>query len=215
MEDLADTIRNSIELKTVNVGFFSKEEYVVTGEDIANWFKKELNVTNLEEIEKVVAGMIEQDLLHSPSGTKAFQNTSKALYRFQVDEPGSAVNMLKIYKGPAKDPMQLTTDLISRANDLLKEVRVEVTPGEIGLNVEKLKNSSIYKELKKAICELQSTPLPNLNKNEKIACFLNIYQIMYVHKLLKEKTEKAPTGGLLKKMKGLVRYKTKFSLLFI
>jgi len=61
------------------------------------------------------------------------------------------------------------------------------------------------KSSKKAICELQTTPLTSLNKNEKLACFLNLYQIMYVHKLLKEKTEKAPTGGLLKKMKGFVK----------
>lgn len=207
MEDLADTIRSSVELKVVNVGFFSKEENVVTGEALVNWFKKELNVSDTEEIGKAVVGMIEQDLLHSPNGFKHLQNNSKALYRFQVDEPGSAVNMLKIYKETAtKDPQQLTQDLVIRMNDILKEVRVEVTPGEVGLNTDKLKSSNTYKEFKKAICELQTAPLTSLNKNEKIACFLNLYQIMYVHKLFREKTEKVPTNGLFKKVKGLVKF---------
>jgi len=206
LEDLADTIRSSIDLRVVNVGFFSKEENVVTGEDLVNWFKKVFSISDIEEIGRAVVGMMEQDLLHSPNGYKQLQNNSKALYRFQVDEPGSAVNMLKIYKEQAtKDPQQLTQDLVIKMNDILKEVRVEVTPGEVGLNTDKLKTSNTYKEFKKAICELQTAPLTSLNKNEKIACFLNLYQIMYVHKLFREKTEKVQANGLLKKVKGLVK----------
>ena len=178
MEDLAETIRNSIELKTVAMGFFSKEENVITGEDFVNWFKKELNVSNLDEIAKAVNGMMEQELLHSPSGAKSFQNSSKALYRFQMDEPGSAANMLKVYKDQTRNPLQCTVDLVTKMNTLIKEIRVEVTPGEVGLNVDKLKNSNIYKDFKKSICELQTIPLSTLNKTEKIACFLNIYQVL-------------------------------------
>ncbi len=176
---MADTLRNGVELKTINVGYFSKEENVVTGEDIVTWFKKELNASDLEEIKRAVNGMVEQELLHSPSGHKDFQGSAKELYRFQVDEPGSAANMLKIYKGPAKDSVQLTSEIVIKCNELLKEVRVEVSPGEVGLLTEKLKNCNAYKELKKMICELQTTPITNLNKTEKLVCFLNIYQVRF------------------------------------
>jgi len=175
LEDLAERIRNSIKLKTIRKGYFSEEENVMTGLDLINWFKTELKITNCEEIEKIAFDMNEQGILHSLNAEeKEFQNT---IYRFQVDEPEKAANMLQIYKGPAKDPIHLTADLVGKVNELLKEVRVELSSSEVGIKTEKLKKSKVYHELKKQICELQTISFKNLSNNEKTACFLNIYQV--------------------------------------
>ncbi len=173
---MANEIRNTIKLKVVRVGFLQREENVFTGEDLVNWFKKELNISDLDEIGKGVLHMMDQGMLRSLDGDNKFQNNSKTLYRFQVDERGNAANMSRIYK-ETRDPQKLAQDLLVRMNEILNEVRVEVRPGEVSLNIGKLKDSKIYKEFKKEICQLQATPVTSLNQNEKIAFFLNIYQV--------------------------------------
>lgn len=178
LEDLANTIHGRIALKTVKIGMFGKEENVLTGEDLVNWFNKELDCKSLEEISKLVEGMLEQELMHSLNGSSKFDPSSKGLYRFQVDKPGIAANMLKIYKGQPKNPLQLTIDLVRKMNEIISEIRVE-NAGEVELKLVKLEGSVAFREFKKMICELPSAPLSTLAKSQKIAYFLNIYQVFW------------------------------------
>jgi hypothetical protein len=94
IDQLAPLIRESIQLRTEKQGLFKKFENVVTGEDLNNWFKTRFKATD-DIIRKYCQEMLDQSIIHSVNDYADFQTTSKALYRFQVDKPSIAINMVR------------------------------------------------------------------------------------------------------------------------
>ncbi len=205
LDEISGNIRDSITLRTVKTGLFSKEEKIVTGEDLVNWFKTHINFDNIEMITKVCNNMLNEGLIYSPSGLSNFQNNSTSLYRFQMDRPGIPVNLYKKFKEQARSAIQVTADLVAKMNEVIKEVRVETAPGVGEVSADKIDSSKAFGEYMKMICELQTIQINNLNKNEIISCFLNIYQIMYIHKKIREKKNINQSGGLIARIKRLFR----------
>jgi NIMA (never in mitosis gene a)-related kinase len=205
LDEFSGSIRDSIELKTIKTGIFGHEEKLVTGEDLFNWFNNHFKYDNLETITKVCNNMLDEGLIYSPSGTSKYEKSATHYYRFQMDRPGIAVNTIRPYKGPSRNAAQLSLDLIVKMNEVLREIRLEVSPGETGIDMSQLEKSKAYSQYEKLICELQTLQLNNLNKNELMTCFINLYQVMLVHKIIREKKTPHQPGGIFSKIKGFFR----------
>lgn len=205
LDEFSGTIRDTIKLRTVKTGFFSKEEKVVTGEDLVNWFKVHINFDNLEMITKVCNNMLNEGLIYSPSRLLTFRSDATSLYRFQMDRPRIPVNLYKKFKEQARPAPQVTADLVAKMNEVIKEIRVETTPGVGEISAEKIDASKHFNEYMKMICELQTIQLNTLDQNDIIACFLNIYQIMYIHSKIIEKKNANQPVGLLERIKRFFR----------
>lgn len=68
-------------------------------------------------------------------------------------------------------------------------------------------NSAAFNSYLSQCCELEKVDLSKLNKNEKIAFFLNVYQCMYIHHYLRMESEgKVPKNNesMFKKLKSFV-----------
>mmetsp|Transcript_2750 Transcript_2750/g.2389 ORF Transcript_2750/g.2389 Transcript_2750/m.2389 type:complete len:176 (+) Transcript_2750:889-1416(+) len=55
------------------------------------------------------------------------------------------------------------------------------------------------------ICELQSIQFNSLTKNEILTFFLNMYQVMHVHKVIRDKQTGAKAGGVFSRIMSLFR----------
>jgi hypothetical protein len=63
------------------------------------------------------------------------------------------------------------------------------------LNADAALKSTQYKAYLIAACELEKVNLHDLSVRERIAVFLNVYQCMYIHYLLKAMNEDKIKGG--------------------
>eukprot|EP01017_Pseudomicrothorax_dubius_P036635 TRINITY_DN5267_c0_g2_i3.p1 TRINITY_DN5267_c0_g2~~TRINITY_DN5267_c0_g2_i3.p1 ORF type:complete len:364 (+),score=105.83 TRINITY_DN5267_c0_g2_i3:111-1202(+) len=203
MDDLVPIIRSSIQFKTCKTGMFSKVENVFSGEDLIDWFRKKFNLTNEEVIANVCNDMLEQAIIHAvnaPNNTTEFDRSSKIFYRFQMDKPDIGANQLKIWNREVRPPIQVSTELVTKMNDLLKELAANPSADADFLN-----SSQSYSRFVDAICELQRVTTFSLSKPEKTVFYLNIYQVMHAHLLVRELvggTASKSGGGLVSRFIG-------------
>jgi hypothetical protein len=95
-------------------------------------------------------------------------------------------NQVRFWKGDAGHPLKVSINLVELATNLYSDVIDENGT----LDIENAFISAPYDDYLDACCELVQVNLEQLNKSQKIAFFLNIYQCMYVHYfLLKVKDE--------------------------
>lgn len=205
LDEVAQAMRNGIKLRMVHRGIFAKYQNVFTGEDVSQWFNEHFALKEEEHINNIIHEMIQQELIHSPNDAKQWQNSPKVLYRFQVDKPGIAANMAKVFKGHARQGLEVSRDLIGKMNDLLAEVRDRQHPETLIIDKNKLKLARSFLDFQKDSAELQAIQLSSLQQDEKIACFLNIYQIMFIHKMLKDKLSSEDIESFMKKMRSLIK----------
>mgnify|MGYP001273168689 CR=1 FL=1 len=184
--EVANNLR-AIPRRNVKTGVFTTATNVVTGEDLAIWLEKNSNITNSQEIKHIVEDLLDQHHLHVVNGDPLhheFHNSASALYRLQVDQEGIPVNMFRIWKEECCPANQLASEMINKMNDVLKDM--QASKEDQKNLITKIKKSKNYNQFMELSAELQGVNVQALQKNEKIAFFLNMYQIMYVHeKLLK------------------------------
>jgi NIMA (never in mitosis gene a)-related kinase len=196
LEEVTTILRQNIQLRTINTGLFSQAVNVVSGEDLFNAFKTHLKIDSLEAVTTACKSMLDEGLLFSLQESTMFHCTPKDFYRFQVDRPGIAANMQKIYKSQAPPFGQLTTELISKLNEVIKECIKEVGVEEFEVDLVKLKHSKAYVDFNKQICQLQTIQLFTISRNELTVGFINLHQIMHVHRYLLNKEKGPATEGL-------------------
>jgi hypothetical protein len=93
-------------------------------------------------------------------------------------------------------------DLISKMNEVIQEIN-----GEYSFSYDKIKESKALIKYQDASCELQRCEIMSLPKLEKIAFFINIYQIMYIHQHIKAlQSAKSESKGLMSKISTLMYY---------
>jgi hypothetical protein len=105
--------------------------------------------------------------------------------------------MFRVWRDECRPANQLASELISKMNDILKD---SVTGKEDDMSqvLAKVKRSKHYLQYMELSAELQGVNIQALQKNEKIAFFLNMYQLMFVHEKL-NKLEAAPQSQPLEK----------------
>lgn len=86
---------------------------------------------------------------------------------------------------------------------------IELEDGSLDIDADKALKSGPYSHYISAAAELTVTSIHNLTVIEKACFFLNVYQCMYIHCLLKqihdgEITEDMSQGGMVKNIKSLV-----------
>lgn len=205
MAEVAWNIRSTIGLKSITSGLFTKLKNVVSGEDLYTWFTKNLNFDYQEKIETIIDTMIQQEILFSPTGSRNFKRSPNVYYQFQMDRPGIAANMTKIFKGQARQGLEVSKNIVEKMNQVLKETIVKNNEEEIVVDKNKLSISKSFVEFVEASAELQAIQISSLERDEKIACFLNIYQVMEVHKLLKAKSNEEAKEGLTEKIQSFIK----------
>ncbi len=181
-----NAIRSGIKLQNVKVGWFKTYENCVTGSDLVNWMVKSLGY-KADEAGDTFEKLIEKGVLYNVEGHTTFENSDKALYKFQADRTDIAANMVWPWTQEYHKPMQVSTDLLTK---ILAVYRSLLHESEEGKRTPEHDNAALvyiaYDELAKqaefsryvsAAAELQGVNLSVLGKREKNMFFLNIYQV--------------------------------------
>jgi NIMA (never in mitosis gene a)-related kinase len=207
LDELVPIIRKSITFKTTKVSMFSKVENTFTGQDLKKWFQAKFNNDNESHLVKVCQNFLDQSIIHpvNSNNSSEFDASEKTSYRFQMDKPGIATNMTKIWSKEVRMPLAITHDLILRLNEVLTEMRSSKTQWD----QQHLIACPSYLKFIDMSAELQRVNLATSGRSDKLAFFLNIYQILNVHHLLKVKLidpASAPksSGGVFSKISGFV-----------
>ena len=204
LDELGHFMRKAIPVQDVKRGWIKKFEKVAIGRDIFRWVK-EHKETDDKKARAICQSLIENKIIMPVENDLYFDASENGLYRFYADRQDVADNLVRAWKGDTpKNALELSIELVAKVGDLYNEAVVEQDE-ETEIDAEKALQSGIYSQFLSAIAELEHVDLGNLSKYQTYAFFLNVYQVMYIHCLLKSLNEDgAPKKGLLSSLKSYV-----------
>tara|TARA_B000000441_G_C21737735_1_gene351181 strand:- start:140 stop:1705 length:1566 start_codon:yes stop_codon:yes gene_type:complete len=137
--------------------------------------------------------MVQEELMHSIDITDAFTSANidpvkfgvngyqKGIFRFQKDEVEVGVAGLNsefIFRGEARDATTVANDLRKRILDLYGSF---LNADGTRVDYEGMKESEKFEEYKTVAAELQRCDPRLLNRNDRMAFFINVYNALIVH----------------------------------
>lgn len=137
--------------------------------------------------------MVQEELMHSIDRTDAFTSANidpvkfgvngyqKGIFRFQKDEVEVGVAGLNsefIFRGEARDATTVANDLRKRILDLYGSF---LNADGTRVDYEGMKESEKFEEYKTVAAELQRCDPRLLNRNDRMAFFINVYNALIVH----------------------------------
>ena len=137
--------------------------------------------------------MVQEELMHSIDRTDAFASANidpvrfgvngyqKGVFRFQKDEVEVGVAGLNsefIFRGEARDATTVANDLRKRILDLYGSF---LNADGTRVDYEGMKESEKFEEYKTVAAELQRCDPRLLNRNDRMAFFINVYNALIVH----------------------------------
>ena len=135
--------------------------------------------------------MVNERLMHSIDRTDAFNSNNdprfgingyqKTIFRFQKDEVEigiAGLNSEFIFRGVPRDSTTVANDLRRRILDLYGSF---LNSDGTYVDYEGMKDSEKFKEYKAVAAELQMCDPRVLNRNDRMAFFINVYNALIVH----------------------------------
>ena len=129
MDEFVDVIRSSIKLQNVKVGWFKTYENCVTGADLVNWIVKTLGY-KAEDAADALEKLMEKGVFYNVEGHTAFENSDKALYKFQADRTDIAANMVWPWTQEYHKPLQVSADLLTKIMGVYRVLLKESEDGK-------------------------------------------------------------------------------------
>ena len=68
--------------------------------------------------------------------------------------------------------------MLKKLREVLKEIKDEKMIGDSDIDTEKLKVYKLYSKFQDMACELQKVPVLNLQEDERLCFWMNIYQVI-------------------------------------
>lgn len=91
-----------------------------------------------------------------------------------MDRDDIADNLVRKWKGEVRPALEVSVNLVSKIEEVYKKAIVE-EDGQSQIDVEQALNSTQYNGYLIACSELELVNLDPLNRDERIAFFLNVY----------------------------------------
>ncbi|XP_059824638.1 uncharacterized protein zgc:152951 isoform X1 [Hypanus sabinus] len=155
-----------------------------TGKKLVAW------LVNNKNLDKSAAIEIGNNLINrkffNPLSEKGFED-SDALYRLVEDDSASALNSgaTAEYRAvSASKHSEVMRDLI------LKLFSEHITPDGKFVDYKSMADSPTFEEYSKLAIQLQRLKFDDLSRNEKLAFFINVYNALVIHGIIKYKAPK-------------------------
>ena len=201
--EIAELVRNDINVMDYKNGWFGKQIRVVYGGDIYKWIIDHVE-SNEKKAKQMCQKMLEKEIISNVDNKLDFSN--KDLYRMYMDREDIADNMLRRWKDQVRGALEVSGNLVKMIEQVYEQSIVNPEDGcdddddeeqqqqdnqdpESMIDAEAALKSTQYKMYLNAACELERVSLGDLTVRERIAFFLNVYQCMYIHYFLKAKNE--------------------------
>ena len=184
LDEFINTLRSNVKLQEVKASWFKTYENCVAGSELVNYFIRTLGYETdgaIDTIEK----LLEKGVIYNVDGSSNFVKSDKAFYRFQVDRDDIAANLVWPWTQDYHKPVQVSADLLKKIMKVYEELLKESDEGKLYIDYVKLTEHTEFSRYVSASSELQGVNLSGLGKKEKNMFFLNVYQCMYIHFILK------------------------------
>jgi len=173
VSELANLARSEIPLQEKKIGWFGKTyKGVFEGKALLQYLKDKYK-HQAETAKNTCQEMLEQGLIHPVSNSTGFD--SEGYYQFREDRTDIARNMVFLWNKNVRMAQAVTRDLVSMTNEMIATYREDLKA---------MKNSREFREVAKALAEIQRIEIKALTRLEKIEFFVNIYQIMALHQMI-------------------------------
>jgi hypothetical protein len=192
LEEFAELIRNDIHIQDYKNGWFAKHLRCAQGRDIYRWILEHVE-SNERRAKSICQIMLDKELIQSVDGNPEFETVG--LFRMYMDREDLPDNMVRRFKDKPREALKVSQSLVQKAEDLFAQA-IKEEDGVTNIDIEAALKSTQYQAYLNAVAELVKVNLNELNQDEKIAFFLNVYQCMYIHHFLKMTNEgRGQTGG--------------------
>jgi hypothetical protein len=115
-------------------------------------------------------------------GGRTFEPDGDSLYRFAVDEDNtSVVNLRKVYIGGVGTATIEVEQLLLWLLDSIPTFLVKQRSGGFVLDADQMRNSPFFSEWALSTSKLQRTSLSNLTQVQRLAFWINCYNLMSYH----------------------------------
>ena len=200
LDELAKIIREKINLRNIKTGWFKTRKNCINGADIVAWIEQYYQLGE-NEAEDMCQKLLENYQLYSVQPNNFnFTNLPHIYYQFQIDISDAPANTSSVFRGVPRMPLLISIELNLKIGEVLHISKEE--SANIGVQ------SCEFLRYLQLISELQNVNLQLLSRAEKIVFFANLYQAMYLHKLLVWGfLEEEEVIGFLNKLKNLFRGK--------
>lgn len=179
MEELANWARAKLLLKDIKVGFFSSQAKCFSGSDLFSLLSDKYPKADDMLRMQICQDLITHQFIHPVLNNYIFSNDSTSYYVFQCDKQTILHNMVKIWYGDVRKPLEVSCDLIKQLNKVILELR-PLSSNQLEIPPDYSKNSKEYKKFLDLVCELQKVELDvkKIDRDEILAFILNIYQVI-------------------------------------
>jgi len=128
----------------------------------------------------------QRQLLHHVVHEHDFSNTKDYYFRLQCHQCPDVLNSYRVWdlqspEGPMEDPVALAT----RLKKLLGKVESAVTNDQGDVDYKAAKSHELFPVFEEGVCEIQRVDLALLERNEKLAFCINLYNIMIKYAFIK------------------------------
>ncbi|CAI2385436.1 unnamed protein product [Moneuplotes crassus] len=170
LDMLAHLIRADIEMEEAKSGWFQKAE------KCGNDDKK---------AEEIGQKMLDHGIIQRIDGEEEFHGNYSILYKFHEDRDDIASNLLRYWNGEVDDPIDVSVSLLQDIGEIYKDA-IEEGEEAFTIEYEQALGSKKYDSFISKVCQLEIVDLEFKTYNEALCFFLNVYQCMLIHYLLKK-----------------------------
>jgi NIMA (never in mitosis gene a)-related kinase len=172
--------RQEVPLQDVKVGWLGTTyRRVFYGADLIRVLVGQLNFPSGQAL-TMSQDMLVQQLIHSVEGSPGFAETK--LYIFQEDRTDVARNQVFSWTKEVRETNTVMTGLVSQAN--LMQTRYSA-------DLREALNSAEMSTFMRCIGELTRVEVKSLARHQRLAFFINLYQIMQLHQAIEMPDQKA------------------------
>ena len=176
---------SEIEIKDYPNGWFGTYPKCAIGQDIYGWI-----LEHAEEDQKkgaiICQKMVEKKLIFAADESMGRIFNISNYYRFHMDRDDIADNLIKKWKDPPGNALEVSINLVNLATEVYQQGMVEndgdddeenedEEEDEEGIDVEAALKSSEYKQYINAVAELEKIQIYGLPEHTRKAILLNCY----------------------------------------
>lgn len=182
LEALAHSARREVSIKDRG-SLLQTYNQCCCGSDLVTWMVRYFQIEDRSRVLPVCDELLNRQVIaHSNGDSKSLLDSADEFYQFQEDVIEPCWNLKRIWDvtpaRPAHEVAHTLRTLLQKVYDAF------VSPDRQCVDYDAMKSSDAFLELEMALTELQSVDLATLSFREKLAFWINLYNIMCIHMII-------------------------------
>lgn len=181
LEALAHAARSEVSVKDRG-SLLSSYNQCCCGDELITWMVNYFQIEDRTRVVPVCTQMLTRKVLaHLNGDNQTFQDSPDQFYHFQEDTVEPCMNLKRVWDVPPRDAHDVACSL---QEQLRTVYGLHVSPDGRGVDYNSMKECESFHQLELMLAELQVVELSTLSFREKLAFWINLYNIMCVHMIL-------------------------------